>query len=130
MPGFGSSGLTSIDVEAGQGGRNRLSTTVDGRSNKPTPLHMLPIGERTSEESELTDGPTTRTGGAFRQSQVPSEEYIIEGALTSSVAGKATYRDGWQSSHSANSSEVELNRMEPLHTQSDGQVGLGSPTGR
>ncbi|KAH6648858.1 hypothetical protein BKA67DRAFT_576053 [Truncatella angustata] len=134
MPGFGSKNLASTDVESGHG-TNRFSSVASIDQNKRARLSQIsPIVERITETPE--DAPEGReTGDDFlkpaglrRQSEVPSEVYVIEGAPSPRLPGRAFYsqRD-WPSSYSATSSEVELAAMQPVHTQSDGRVGLGSP---
>lgn len=125
MPGFGSRDLASMDVEAGQVKMDRLSTTVVEQGNRSKNTHMSPVGERTSQDSDLTNGPIKHIAGAYRPPEVSHETYRVGGPPTPHPPGRPVYRDVWRSSHSATSSEVELTRMEPTHKQSHGRAGLG-----
>lgn len=115
------------------------SVTFDRAGTTPVPLGgggrrptLSRITERTIETRDSTMLAAPKPPG-LRQ-EVHSEIYIIEGGRKSTRSGSSeggsptrTSQDPWPFIESATSSEVELTRLEPLHTTSDAGLGLGSP---
>jgi hypothetical protein len=144
---------TTVDIESGYvGGKSATASSNPSMSTSPLPttitfdIHdkkqqqqqqpparLSRITERTVDSPDLLGTPKSRCV------EVRSQVFIIEGAraaaggtTNNNYADKSLLpmptRDPWPFIESASSSDLELTRMEPVHTQTDGGVGLGSPT--
>jgi hypothetical protein len=133
MPGFGSRDVTLVDVESAHTKNGNDYSSSDfglatNRSKNSRTGQMLRISE-TPIDIEVE--PSKYSDGKPRPITIRSEMYIIEGARTPEsphLPGHTESRDNWPlSSHSPSNSSVELVMMGPVHSQTDGGVGLGSP---
>ncbi|ORY71811.1 uncharacterized protein BCR38DRAFT_454241 [Pseudomassariella vexata] len=129
MPGFGSRDTTTVDIELGHSKPTSINSlspvdfgTSTWESGRPRISVMSRIPEVSGGVVEPLDYPSKYLDSNAGRNVVRSNVLYIEGAQPSpNLPGRT-----WMADSSSNSS-VELDNMEPLHGQTDGRVGLGSP---